>query len=96
MFGDLVAGGAGDVAVKHGDVIGVDAKQLQRGVAVGSDVGGDRLQAKAIADGVGHVGLILDDQHAHGSMLKPARIASVLKTTYVAATPRSLESRRGS
>jgi len=43
--GDLVAGGAGDVAVEDGDVVGVDAQQFQSGVAVTGDVGGDRCQA---------------------------------------------------
>ena len=37
--------GAGDIAVEDGDVVGVDAQQLQRGVAVTGDVGGDRFQA---------------------------------------------------
>jgi len=59
--------GAGDVAVEDRDVVGVDAQQLKSGVAVGGDVGGDRLQAQAITDRVGHVGLVLDEQHAHGS-----------------------------
>jgi hypothetical protein len=44
-FGDLVTGRPGNVAVEHGDVVGVDAQQLQSGVAVAGDVGGDRLQA---------------------------------------------------
>ena len=44
-FGDLVAGGPGDVAVEDGDVVGVDAQQLQSGVAVTCDVCGDRFQA---------------------------------------------------
>jgi hypothetical protein len=43
-LGDLVAGGAGDVAVEDGDVVGVAGQQLQGGVAVAGDVGGDRLQ----------------------------------------------------
>ena len=70
-FGDLVAGGAGDVAVEDGDVVGVDAQQLQSGVTVTGDVGRDRFQAQPIADGLCHVGLVLDDQHAHTpSMLR--------------------------
>ena len=69
-FGDLVAGGPGDVAVEDGDVVGVDAQQLQSGVAVTGDVGRDRLQAQAVADGFRHVGLVLDDQHAHAPMLR--------------------------
>jgi hypothetical protein len=44
-FGDLVAGGPGDIAVEDGDVVGVDAQQLQRDVAVTGDVRRDRLQA---------------------------------------------------
>jgi hypothetical protein len=48
----------------------VDAQQLQSGVAVTGDVRRDRFQAEAIADGVRHVGLVLDDQHAHASMLR--------------------------
>ena len=44
-FGDLVAGGSGDVAVEDGDVVGVDVQQLQSGVAVAGDVGRDRFQA---------------------------------------------------
>ena len=35
----------GDVAVEHGDVVGVDAQSFQSGVAVASDVGSDRLEA---------------------------------------------------
>ena len=41
----LAAGGAGDVAVEDGDVVGVDAQQFQGGVAVTCDVGRDRFQA---------------------------------------------------
>ncbi len=44
-FGDLVAGRPGDVAVEDGDVVGVDAQQLQRGVAVTGDVCRDRFEA---------------------------------------------------
>ena len=43
-FGDLVAGRSGDVAVEDGDVVGVDAQQLQSGVAVTCDVCRDRFQ----------------------------------------------------
>ena len=64
-FGDLVARGPGDVAVEDGDVVGVDAQQSESGVTVTGDVGRDRLQAQAIADGFCHVGLVLDDQHTH-------------------------------
>ena len=44
-LGDLVAGGAGDVAVEDGDVVGVDAQQLPSSVAVAGDVGRDRFEA---------------------------------------------------
>ena len=44
-FGDLVTGGSGDVSVEDGDVVGVDAQQLQSGVAVTGDVCRDRFQA---------------------------------------------------
>ena len=88
--GDLVAGGPGDVAVEDGDVVGVDAQQLQGGVAVAGDVGGDRFQAEAVADGLGHVGLVLDEQHTHAPMLEPAHIVGVSKIAYAPATPRSL------
>ena len=47
--------GPGDVSVEDGDVVGVDAQQLQRGVAVAGDVGRDRFQAEAVADGFRHV-----------------------------------------
>ena len=63
--GDLITGRPGNVAVEDGDVVGVDAQQLQRRVAVTGDVGRDRLQAQPVADGLRHVGLILDDQHTH-------------------------------
>jgi hypothetical protein len=43
--GDLVTGGPGDVAAEDGDVVGVDAQQLQSGVAVTGDVCRDRFQA---------------------------------------------------
>ena len=62
--------GPGNVPVEDGDVVGVDAQQLQRGVAVAGDVRRDRLQAQAVADGFRHVGLVLDDQHAHAPMLR--------------------------
>ena len=63
--GDLVAVRARDVAVEHDHVVGVDRELLQRGVAVAGDVGGDRLETQPIADRLGEVELVLDDQHAH-------------------------------
>ena len=44
-FGDLVTGGPRDVSVEDGDVVGVEAEQLLRGVAVACDVCRDRFQA---------------------------------------------------
>ena len=70
-FGDLVTGGPGDVAVEDGAVVGVDTQQLQRGLTVAGDVGGDRFPPQAVTDRLCQVGLVLDDQHAHKlSMLR--------------------------
>ena len=69
-LGDLVTVGSGNVSVEHGDVVGVDAQQLESSVAVTGDVCRDRLQAQAIADGVCHIGLVLNDQHTHAPMLR--------------------------
>jgi hypothetical protein len=44
-LGDLVTGGSWDVSVEDGDVVGVDAQQLQSGIAVARDVCRDRFQA---------------------------------------------------
>src|SRR4029450_5063570 len=87
-FGDRVTGGAGDVAVEDGDVVGVEAQQLQCSVAVTRDVCCDGFQAQAMADALSNVGLVLDDQHTHAPMLEPACIAGISKTRYVPATPR--------
>ena len=51
-FGDLVTGRSGNVSVEDGDVVGVEAQQLQSGVAVTRDVCRDR-------SGVGHRGWLL-------------------------------------
>ena len=64
-FRDLIPGRPGDVPVQDGDVVGVDAQQRKPRVAVGGDVGRDGFQAKAVANGLGHEGLVLDEQHAH-------------------------------
>src|SRR6188768_4166572 len=47
-----------------------------------------------MADGVRHIGLVLDDQHPHAPMVEPAHIVGISKTAYVLATPRCLEWRR--
>src|SRR3954468_2980784 len=44
-FGDLVAGRSGNVSVEDGDVVGVEAEQLQSTVAVSGDVCRNRFQA---------------------------------------------------
>ena len=62
--------GPGNVSVEDGEVVGVDAQQLQSGAAVTCDVGRDRFQAEAVADGFRHIGLVLDEQHTHGPMLR--------------------------
>jgi hypothetical protein len=93
--GDLVPGRPGNVSVEDGDVVGVDAQQLQSGVAVACDVCRDRLQAEAIADRFRHIGLVLDQQHAHAPMLEPAPIVGISKGTYLRATRRRLEWRHG-
>src|SRR5207247_9024383 len=54
-----------------------------------------RFQAEAVADGFSHVGLVLDDQHAHARMLVRARIVGVSKNRYALATPRWEGWRRG-
>jgi hypothetical protein len=41
--GNLVAGGPGDVAVEDGDVVAVDAQQIQRGVTVIREICRDRF-----------------------------------------------------
>jgi hypothetical protein len=74
----------------------VDAQQLQSGVAVAGDVCRDRFQAQPVADGLRHVGLVLNDQHTHALMLRAAHIAGVSKTAYVLATPRCLDWQRDS
>src|SRR5690349_10863740 len=80
--GDLVSGGTGNVAIEDGDVVRVDAQQLQSGVAVGSDVCCDRFQTEAVADGFRQIRLILDDQHAHAPMLEGAHIAGISVSPY--------------
>ena len=74
-LGDLVTGGPGNVAVEDGDVVGVDAQQIQRRVAVTGDVGRDRFQAQPIADGLRHVRLVLDDQHTHARHVRRPHIS---------------------
>jgi hypothetical protein len=59
----------GALAVMDAEVVGVDAEQFQNGVTVTGDIGRDRFQAQAIADGFGQVGLVIDDQDTHESRL---------------------------
>ena len=86
VLGDLVAGGPGDVAVEDGDVVGVHAQQLQRGVAVAGDVGRDRFQAEAIADGFGQIGLVLNDQHTRAPMVTSRRISPAYRKPHTRLT----------
>src|SRR5207302_1228456 len=78
---DFVTGRAGDVSVEDGDVVGVEPQQLQSGLAVACDVGGDRFQAQAVADGFRHKRLVLDDQHAQAPMVEPRHIAGIPKNS---------------
>jgi hypothetical protein len=71
-FGDLVAVRSRNVAVEDGDVVGVVLQQLQGGGAVTGDVCRDRFQAQAVADGLRHVGLVLNNQHTHAPMIGAA------------------------
>ena len=49
----------------------VDPQQFERGITITGEVGGDCFQAKPIADGLCHEGLVLDDQYTHAdSMLR--------------------------
>ena len=84
--GDLVAARAGDVAIEHRDVVAVDAQQLQPGVAIAGDVGGDRLQPQAVADRLRQAGFVLDDQHAHAPMLEPHVSPVYRELAYATAT----------
>ena len=55
-------------AIHHGEPL------ISRLVTVTGHVGRDRLQAQAVADGLGQIGLVLDDQHAHAfSMVRAGR-----------------------
>ena len=57
---------AENIAVKDGDVVGVNAQQLQSGVAVTGDVGRPMLPGAAHRGSTfRQVGLILDNQHTH-------------------------------
>ena len=74
-FGNLVTRRPGDIAVKDGNVVRVNAQQLQSRVAVTRDVGRNRLQTQPIADGLCHVGLVLNDQHTQVRMLPRRHIS---------------------
>jgi zinc D-Ala-D-Ala carboxypeptidase len=64
-LGDLITRGPGDISIEHGDVVGVYAQHFQSGVTVIGNIGRDCFQAQPIANGFGHVGLVLDNQHTH-------------------------------
>ena len=57
----------GQVAVEHHDVVGEDARLVERGGAVGRDVDGHALAAQAARDRVGDPAFVLGDQYAHPS-----------------------------
>jgi hypothetical protein len=93
-LGNLVAGRSRNVSVEDGDVVGVEAQELEGAVAVTRDVGCDRFQAQAIADGFCHIGLVLNDQHPHAldaRCYELAHIVGIPKTTYVLTTPSCLD-----
>nr|BFF16407.1 hypothetical protein GCM10025699_77100 [Microbacterium flavescens] len=91
MLGDLIARGAGHVAVQDGDVVGVHAEQLEGGVPVGRDVGGDRLEAQAVVDRSGHQGFVLEDQYAHVTDATSACVVGVSESAYGPATDAPLD-----
>ena len=61
----VVAVHLGQVAVQHDDVVGVDARAVERLGAVGRDVDGGAVAAQALGDGGGDARLVLGEQHAH-------------------------------
>ena len=65
----VVAVHLGQVAVEDDDVVGVDARLVERLGAVGGDVDGHALAAQAARDGVRDARLVLGDQHPHGSSI---------------------------
>ena len=62
---DHVAVDLGQVAVEHDDVVGIDARLVERGGAVGGDVDGHSLAPEAARDRGGDAGLVLGDQDSH-------------------------------
>jgi hypothetical protein len=63
------------VAIKHHDVVVVDAEPLQRGVPVVGHVDRERLPAQPFGDAVGQDALVFDHQNAQppSSPTWPAR-----------------------
>ena len=59
----------GQVAVEHDDVVGVDARLVERGGAVGGDVDRHALTAQPARDRGGDSGFVFGDQDAHASQL---------------------------
>ena len=70
---DVVAVQLGQVAVEHDDVVGHDARLVERRRAVAGDVDRHALAAQPARDGAGDPGLVLGDQHAHGGPWWAAR-----------------------
>jgi hypothetical protein len=44
-FGNLVAGGTGNIAVKNRYIVGVDAQEFQSSITITGNIGGDCRQA---------------------------------------------------
>ena len=64
---DVVAVDRRQVAVEHDDVVGEDARLVERGAAVAGDVDRHALAPQAARDGGGDARFVLGDQHTHGA-----------------------------
>jgi hypothetical protein len=84
--GDLVAGGSGNVAVEHREVVRVHAEQLERRITVTGDVRGDRLQPQTVTDGLGQVRFVLHDQYPHAGSLGPGAVTPAYALSHTPAT----------
>ncbi len=90
--GDLVTGGPGDVPVEHGDVVGVDAQQLQRPCRR------RRRCRPRSPPGGGHRGWLRPGRarprrsaRASARCSQPGHVVGVSKTPYGLTTPRCLD-----
>ena len=64
---------AGEHHVEDDRVVGGAPRHPQRVFAVRRDVGGEALVAQTTLEDPGHLGLILDDQDAHGLIMRVQR-----------------------